>query len=57
MAELQLITVFHGRHFDRHLEICNRIYVKLPELMSSFITHNLVKNEVYISKWLSYSQL
>ena len=23
MAELQPIIVFHGRHFVRHLEICN----------------------------------
>ena len=28
MAELQPIIVFHGRHFVRHLEICNPICVK-----------------------------
>ena len=29
MAELQPIVVFHGRHFFRHLGICNPICVKL----------------------------
>ena len=29
MVELQPIIVFHGRHFVRHLGICNRIGVKL----------------------------
>ena len=28
MAELQSIIVFHGRHFVRHFEICNPIYVR-----------------------------
>ena len=32
MAELQPIIVFHGRHFVRHLGICNLICVKLLEL-------------------------
>ena len=43
MAELQPIVVFHGRHFVRLLEICNRICIKLLELMSGIITHNSVK--------------
>ena len=58
MAELQPNIVFHGRHFVRHLGICSRIYVKLLQLMSGFITHNSVrKRSLYIHKWLSYSQL
>ena len=58
MAELQSNIVFHGRHFVRHLEICNPIRVKLLQLMCDVITHNpMKKNEVYIIKWLSYSQL
>ena len=49
MAELQPIIVFHSRHFVRHLGICNRICVKLVELMSGVIMHNSVKkNEVSI---------
>ena len=43
MAELQPIIVFHGRHFVRHLEICNHISVKLLLLMFAVITHNSVK--------------
>ena len=37
---------------------CNRICVKLLELMSGVIIHNSVKKRcLYINKWLSYSQL
>ena len=58
MAELQPIIVFHGRHFVRHLRICNRICVKLVQLMCAVITHNLVeKPSLYINKRLSYNQL
>ena len=57
MAELQPITVFHGRHFVRHLGFCNRICVKLLQLMCAIITHNSLKRRsLYINKWLSYSQ-
>ena len=47
MAELQPIIVFHGRHFVRHLGICNPIYVKLLQVMSDVIPRNL-KNDVSI---------
>ena len=40
MAELRSIIVFHGRHFVRHLGICNPICVKLLELMSGVIPRN-----------------
>ena len=53
---LQPIIVFHGRHFVRHLGICNRICVKLLQLMCAVTTHNLVKRRsLYINKWVSYS--
>ena len=49
MTELQPIIVFHGRHFVRHLEIFNRICVKILQLMCAVITHNQVKkNDVSI---------
>ena len=35
MAELEPIIVFHGRHFVRHLGICNPICVKLLQIMSA----------------------
>ena len=48
-AKKQPIIVLRGRHFDRHLGICNRICVKLLQLMHAIITHNSVKkNEVSI---------
>ena len=40
MAELQAITVFHGRHFVRFLVICNPICVKLLQIMSGDIPRN-----------------
>ena len=58
MVELQPIIVFHGLHFVRHLGICNRICVKLLQLMCAVITHNSVKKRsISVNKWLSYSQL
>ena len=51
MTELQPIIVFHGRHFVRHLLICNQICVKLLQLMTYVITHNSVKKgSLYINK-------
>ena len=49
MAELRPIIVFHGRHFVRHLGICNLICVKLLQVMSGVIPSNLKKNDVSIS--------
>ena len=43
MSELQSILVFHGRHFVRHLEICNPICVKLLKIMSGVIPRNIKK--------------
>ena len=58
MAEIQPIIMLRGRHFVRHLGICNRIFVKLLQLMSDVIRHNSVKKRgLYINKWLSYSQI
>ena len=48
MAELHRIIVFYGRHFNRHLGICNRIYDKLLQRMSGIIAHSSVRNEVSI---------
>ena len=49
MAELQPILVFYSRHVVLHIGICNRICVKLLQLMSDVIAHNSVKkNEVSI---------
>ena len=55
MAELQLIIVFHNRHFVHHLGICYRICVKLLQLMYAVITNNSVKNEVsvLINHWIT----
>ena len=49
MAELQPNIVFNGRHFVRHIGICNSICVKLLQVMSGVILHNLQKNDVSIS--------
>ena len=43
MAKLQPIIVFHDLHFVRHLEICNPICVKLLQIISGVILHNLKK--------------
>ena len=43
MAELQPIIVFHGRHFVRHLGICNPICAKILQAMSGIIPRNLKK--------------
>ena len=40
MTKLQPIVVFHGRHFFRHLEICNAICVKLFKIIAGVIPHN-----------------
>ena len=48
MVELQLIIVFHSRHFLRHLGISSRNYLKLLQLISGIISHYLVKSEVSI---------
>ena len=48
MAELPLIIVFRGRHFIRHLGICNPICVKLLQIMSGLIRLNFGKNDVYL---------
>ena len=48
----------HNRHFVRHLGICNRICVKLLQLMCAVITNISVKKQSScINKWLSYRQL
>ena len=43
MAELQSV-MFHGRHFVRHLGICNPICVKLLQMMSGVNARNLKKD-------------
>ena len=43
MAELQPIIVFHGRHFVRHLGICNPICIKFLQITSDVIPRNLKK--------------
>ena len=48
MAELQAIVVFHGRHFVRHLGICNSICVKLLQIMSSVMPRILKKRRLYL---------
>ena len=54
MTELQPIIVFHGRHFVRHLGICNPICVKFLLVMSGVIMSNLKKNGVSIQIGLKY---
>ena len=50
MAELRQNIVFYGRHFVRHLVICNPICVKFLQIMSGVISSNLKqKNGVTIS--------
>ena len=49
MAELRPNIVFHGRHFVRHLEICNPICVKRLKFMSGDIPSNLKeKRRLYL---------
>ena len=43
----------YGRHFVRHLWICNPICVKLLQLMCDVIPHNSKKNDVSISNRFS----
>ena len=47
MAEIEPNIVFHGRHFVRHIEICNPICVKLLQIMSCIIPLNLKKRRLY----------
>ena len=49
MDELQPNVVIHGRHFVRHIGICNPICVRLLQVMSCVILRNLKKNGVSIS--------
>ena len=49
MNELQPNMVFHGRHFVRHIGICNPICVRFLQVMSGVIPRNLKKNDVSIS--------
>ena len=53
MAELQPIIVFHGSHFIHHLGICNLICVKLLQIMSGVISHNLKKRSLSQSIFLA----
>ena len=46
MDELRPIIVFHGRHFVRHLGICDPICVKFLRVMSGVIPSNFKKNDV-----------
>ena len=49
MAELRPNIVFHGRHFVRHLGICNPICVKLLKVMFGDIPSNLKeKRRLYL---------
>ena len=49
MAELPTIIVFHGRHYVRHLGICNPICVAFLQIMLDVIPRNLKENDVSIS--------
>ena len=54
MAELQPIIVPHGRHFFRHLAICNLTCVKLLQLMCAAIAQNSVKKRcLLINGWVT----
>ena len=52
MNELQAIIVFHGRHFVRHLGICNPIRVKLLQIMSGVIPRNLKTGRLYLKPYV-----
>ena len=43
-----LLPCLHGCHFVRHLGICNRIRVKLLQLMCAVITHKSAKNQLSV---------
>ena len=47
MAELQPNIVFNGRHFVRHLGICNPSCIKLLEIMYGVIPRN-VEQRLYV---------
>ena len=48
MHELQPNIVFHGRHFVRHIRICNTICVRLLQVMSGVIPRNVKKRRLYL---------
>ena len=48
MGELQRNIVVHGRHFVRHIGICNTICVELLQVMSGVILRNLKKRRLYL---------
>ena len=52
MDEIQPIIVFNGRHFVRHLGICNLICVQLLQIMSGVIPCNLKKNVSISNRFL-----
>ena len=47
--ELQSIIAFRGRHFVRHLGICNRICVKLLQIVFGVIPCNVKKRATSLS--------
>ena len=53
MDELRPNIVFHGRHFVRHLGICNPICVKLLQVMSNVILSNFKEKRRLYLKQLS----
>ena len=58
MAEIQLIIVLRGRHFVRHLGICNRIcQTSTTDVRCHYAQFSEKKRSLYINKWLSYSQI
>ena len=48
MAELRSNVVFHGRHFVRHLGICNPICVKLPYVCGVIPSNIIEKRRLYL---------
>ena len=57
-AQIKPIIELRDRHFDRHLGICNPIYVSFYHWCSvSLRIIQWRKRSLYINKWLTYSQL
>ena len=52
MVELQPIIVFHGRHFVRHIGICNPMCQTLTDYVQCYSTQ-FRKNDVTISNRFS----
>ena len=48
MAELRSIIVFHGRHFVRHLGICNRNSFNLLHIMSGVVSRIKKNRRLYL---------